>query len=254
MKYINKVINLALLIGFLTCLPLGQSAEAAVNLKINSQGTSVSLLQQRLVQLNFPITSIDGVFGQETRQAVIAFQKKYSLPQTGTVDSKTWNKINSVLKNTKSTKKKKTTTTKIKSGKNDLKPPIIIINDAKPLPAKAEAIISTAKKYTGVPYKFGGTTPSGFDCSGYTQYVFKQHGITLPRTADDQCTSGHYIAKSSLRPGDLVFFADKKNIEHCGIYIGNNEFIHASSSKGIRSDKLSDAYWGPKYYGARRII
>lgn len=254
MRFSNKIVYLTVLISIAAIFTLNLPAEAAVNLKLNSRGTSVSLLQQRLLQLDFNISSIDGVFGEETRQAVIAFQKKYGLSQTGIVDTATWNKVNTVLRKNKPTKKKKITTTKIKSNKNALKPPVLIINDTKPLPAKADSVITTAKKYTGVPYKFGGTTPSGFDCSGYTQYVFKQHGIELPRTADKQCTSGRYIAKGALQPGDLVFFAEKKSIEHCGIYIGNNEFMHASSSKGIRADKLTDVYWGPKYYGARRIL
>ncbi len=119
----------------------------------------------------------------------------------------------------------------------------------------ADAIIATAKKYIGTPYLWGGTTPSGFDCSGFTQYVFRAHGITLPRTSKQQYTAGTYVSKSNLKPGDLVFFnTDGSGISHLGIYIGNNQFIHSSSSKGVVITSLSNTYWAPRYYGARRVL
>ncbi len=121
--------------------------------------------------------------------------------------------------------------------------------------ATADAIIATAKKYLGTPYLWGGTTPAGFDCSGFTQYVFKAHGITLPRNSRQQYTVGTYVSKSNLKPGDLVFFDTEGNgISHLGIYIGNNQFIHSSSSKGVVITSLSNTYWAPRYYGARRVL
>lgn len=120
----------------------------------------------------------------------------------------------------------------------------------------ANAIISTAKKYIGVPYLWGGTTPSGFDCSGFVQYVFKAHGISLNRTCETQYKHGTYVSKSNLQPGDLVFFQNtyKAGISHVGIYIGNGQFIHASSSKGVVISNLSSSYYVSHYYGARRIL
>ncbi len=119
----------------------------------------------------------------------------------------------------------------------------------------AQKIIATAKQYIGVPYLWGGTTPNGFDCSGYTQYVFRAHGISLPRTSRQQYTVGTYVSKADLQPGDLVFFDVEGNgISHLGIYIGNNQFIHSSSSKGVVITSLSNTYWAPRYYGARRVI
>lgn len=119
--------------------------------------------------------------------------------------------------------------------------------------ATRSAIVATAKQYLGVPYVWGGSTPSGFDCSGFVQYVFKAHGISLPRTSQQQWTTGIWISKSSLQPGDLVFFGTS-SVTHLGIYIGDNQFIHASSSKGVIITSLSNTYWSARYYGARRVL
>lgn len=122
--------------------------------------------------------------------------------------------------------------------------------------SQADAIITTAKKYIGVAYKWAGSTPSGFDCSGYVQYVFNAHGISLNRTAATQYKHGTFVSKSNLQPGDLVFFQNtyKAGISHVGIYIGDGQFIHASSSKGVVISNLSSSYYVSHYYGARRIL
>lgn len=120
----------------------------------------------------------------------------------------------------------------------------------------ADKIVATAKKYIGVPYVWGGESPSGFDCSGFVQYVFKAHGISLNRTCETQYKHGSYVSKSNLKPGDLVFFQNtyKAGISHVGIYIGNGKFIHSSSSKGVTISNLSSSYYTSHYYGARRIL
>ncbi|MBQ6997194.1 MAG: C40 family peptidase [Oscillospiraceae bacterium] len=119
----------------------------------------------------------------------------------------------------------------------------------------ASVIIATAKKYIGVPYVWGGSTPGGFDCSGFVQYVFNAHGISLPRTSKEQYSVGTKVSKSNLKAGDLVFFDTEGNgVSHLGIYIGNNQFIHASTSKGVTITSLSNTYWAPRYYGAKRIL
>lgn len=121
--------------------------------------------------------------------------------------------------------------------------------------SKANAIISTAKSFLGVPYLWGGVSPSGFDCSGYTQYVLKKNGISVPRTAAEQYKVGTTVSKSNLRIGDLVFFTTyKAGPSHLGFYIGNGNFIHCSSSKGVIISNLSSTYYSSRYIGARRVI
>ena len=120
----------------------------------------------------------------------------------------------------------------------------------------ASKIVATAKQYIGVPYVWGGSSPSGFDCSGFTQYVFNKHGIALPRTTDQQYKVGSYVSRSNLKAGDLVFLQNtyREGISHVGIYIGDGKMIHASSSKGIVISDLSSSYYTKHYYGARRVL
>ena len=119
----------------------------------------------------------------------------------------------------------------------------------------SSSIVSVAQNYMGVPYVWGGTSPSGFDCSGFTQYVFRQCGYSINRTADAQYSNGSYVSYDSLQAGDLVFFANTysaSGITHVGIYIGGGQFIHAANG-GVKISSLSESYYSSRYYGARRI-
>lgn len=119
----------------------------------------------------------------------------------------------------------------------------------------ANDLVSTARSYIGTPYSYGGTTTSGFDCSGYTQHVFKQVGISIPRTTGQQHAMGTSVAKSDLQTGDIVFFnTSGSGVSHDGIYIGSGKFIHSSTSQGVMISSINDpAYWGSRYVGARRV-
>lgn len=118
------------------------------------------------------------------------------------------------------------------------------------------AIADFALKYLGSPYVYGGTSPSGFDCSGYAQYVYKNMGISINRTASTQYQQGVAVSKANLQPGDLVFFANNGvSISHVSIYIGNNKIIHASTpSTGVIISDLSSNYYMNTYFGARRMV
>lgn len=118
------------------------------------------------------------------------------------------------------------------------------------------AIIKEGKKHLGVRYQYGGTTPKGFDCSGFTSYTFKKKNVKLPRTAAEQYKKGKSVSKKNLKAGDLVFFktTSKTKISHVGIYAGNNKFIH-SAGKGVAITSINDPYyWKSKYAGARRVL
>lgn len=120
--------------------------------------------------------------------------------------------------------------------------------------AKGAAIVKTAQKYMGVPYVWGGDTPSGWDCSGYTQYVMRENGITIPRTAAEQFSKGIAVNKADLKVGDMVFFTTyKPGASHVGFYMGDGKFIHASSAaKEVTINSLSETYYTEHYIGARR--
>lgn len=148
---------------------------------------------------------------------------------------------------TKSTKKTTTSQSKTQNTTTE--------TTSVPSSSNGSAIVATAKKYLGYKYVYGGSSPStGFDCSGFTSYVFKQHGITLNRTSSAQYSNGVAVSRSNLQPGDLVMFG-KSKITHVAIYIGGGQIIHASTpSTGVRIDSLSTGYYNNNYYGARRVL
>lgn len=115
-------------------------------------------------------------------------------------------------------------------------------------------MLDFAKTFIGTPYKSAGSSPGGFDCSGFTSYVYKQFNINLPRVAKDQYYFGKAVSANEAKPGDLVAFAEKGYIHHVGIYMGNGEFIHSSSTQGVVISKTNDTYWGPRLLGYCRVI
>jgi len=220
---------------------------ASPNLKLSTHGYDVEILQQQLQRLNYNISKIDGIFGEETKRAVLEFQRDQHIKITGQVDGSTWRAIKRATPRKESSSAEATF----------LPEKQVAVPESRPFlsRSKVNAILTTAKKYIGVPYSFGGTTPKAFDCSGYLQYVFAQNGIQFPRSADEQYKLGLKASQKQLEAGDLVFFTTyEPGASHCGIYLGNGKFIHASSSKGVRIDELSNSYWQPRYYGGKHII
>ena len=120
----------------------------------------------------------------------------------------------------------------------------------------ATIVLSTALSLRGTPYRNGGSDPSGFDCSGFVQWVFAQHGTKLPREVRDQVRAGEDVDRDELRPGDLVFFETvTRGASHVGIALGGDEFVHAPSSRGVvRIERLSASYWSQRWVGARRVL
>jgi len=197
------------------------SVTQAATLNVGSTGSEIRMLQSELQALNYDVGPVDGIYGSRTKAAVMEFQRDKDLLVDGIVGPQT----QEALKNANISTQEKT-----------------------------KQIISTAKSYLGVPYKWGGTTPAGFDCSGFTRYVFASQNITLPRVSIDQYGVGTPVSFSNLIPGDLVFFnlTSGKQVSHVGIYIGDNQFISATSSKGIAIYGFTP-YWTNAYVGAKRI-
>lgn len=120
----------------------------------------------------------------------------------------------------------------------------------------ASALVSSAMGFIGVAYRFGGTTPRGFDCSGFMQYVFrKAFAVNLPRTAAQQASVGVAVSRSNLQPGDMIFFRTSgRRISHVGMYVGGNRFIHSPrTGKRIEITRLNNKYWSARYATARRV-
>jgi cell wall-associated NlpC family hydrolase len=117
------------------------------------------------------------------------------------------------------------------------------------------AVAGTALGLRGIPYRNGGGDPSGFDCSGFTQYVFAQYGVSLPRDVRSQFRKGTPVKPEELAPGDVIFFTTSEpGPSHVAIAIGGDEFVHAPSSSGVvRVEHLSSSYWAPRFLGARRL-
>ena len=124
---------------------------------------------------------------------------------------------------------------------------------AVPVSVTGSQILAEAQKYLGCPYRAGGASPSGFDCSGFVYYVLKQLGLSPYRTPSEQYQMGTSVEKTALRVGDLVFFGSGR-ITHSGIYAGNGQFIHAPNSRStISYSDLTTGYWAQNYYGACRV-
>lgn len=121
--------------------------------------------------------------------------------------------------------------------------------------AEENPLMNTIQKLYGVPYKASGTSKNGFDCSGFTSYVFESLGVKLPHSSAAQYKIGQKVARKDLQPGDLVFFnTNGHSISHVGIYIGNNTFVHSETGRGVVKTSLSDPYyWKKRYVGATRV-
>ena len=133
--------------------------------------------------------------------------------------------------------------------------PAVPASPAQPASPARETLIDTALSFRGTPYRNGGTDPSGFDCSGFTQWVFAQHGFALPRDVEEQFKIGRKIKLDDLKPGDLVFFHTVAHgASHVGIYVADDQFVHAPSSKGVvRTESINSSYWAQRFLAGRRI-
>ncbi len=219
----KKKITLLILFAFLTVFFTAPIAQAATLLKVGSTGEEVKTVQTQLPALGYNPGFTDGIFGTKTKIAVQSFQTASGLVSDGVVGPITRDALTRAF-------------------------------NANVRKIKTDGILATANSLIGTPYLWGGSTPAGFDCSGFVQYVFAKNGITLPRISKEQYTVGTPVEFSSLQPGDLVFFSLNNDgvVSHDGIYIGNNQFINSSSSKGVTIYTVG-TYWQSFFVGAKRV-
>ncbi|MBE8955725.1 MAG: C40 family peptidase [Quinella sp. 2Q5] len=207
-------------------LSVSVTCNAQGQFRVGDQGEEIAEIQGQLLNLGYDVVA-DGAFGPAMAEAIKDFQKSQGIKADGLIGPATYSAL---------------------LGKDmpDISQAVNYV---------AGRIISMSMDYLGVPYVFGGTSPYGFDCSGYVQYVFAKAGINLPRTADVQYEVGTPVSTAELIPGDLVFFETYTyGASHVGIYVGDGNFIHASSSRGVTVSSLGQAYYSSHYIGARRIL
>ena len=207
--------------------------------KQGQSGPEVAAIQEQLLMEGYDIGIPDGVYGARTVAAVKKYQASMGLAADGVIGNFTYKKLmGKEMPSRRSLNSNRSYGSSYGYGSST-----------------ARALISTAYDYVGVPYVFGGTTPWGFDCSGYTQYVFRQMGIEIPRTADAQYYAYPKVSSSELEPGDLVFFETyEPGPSPCGIYNGNGQMLQAGSSTGVTVSNVFSGYWGAHYIGAARVL
>ena len=257
----NKKWVILCLTGFISLYSVSITSAAY---SLGDSGDAVKLIQRKLTQAGCLVRA-DGKYSEDTVKAVKKFQKKKHLDVDGVVGPATYKaltgkKLKETPAKAKKSKTEKSKSGKAKSGKTVI--PGVGINDAEvqwrlpgEMTSQVKSIVTEAKKWVGVPYRFGGTTPKGFDCSGFIQYVFNKKGINLPRGADEQYGKGKKISINLLEPGDLVFFTTyESGVSHSGLYLGDGYFISATTSRGVAVMTMKDGYWHDRYIGAKRVL
>ncbi|MCM3766099.1 LysM peptidoglycan-binding domain-containing protein [Neobacillus niacini] len=206
-------------VGQVLKIPTAPAVSAPTPVPTTAPDQVLAAVQRNLQILGYySVPAVTGRYDDPTTESIKNFQAAYGLPITGKLNEATNTAINHAV-----VKKK---------------------------------LIQDTNNYLGVPYLWGGVTPRGFDCSGFVYYMFNQHGVNMARnTSAGLYQTGTAIDRARLQPGDLVFFAVNTSgtISHVGFYIGNNQFISATNSKGIDVQPLNVGYWAKYYVGAKRV-
>lgn len=205
-------------VGQVLKIPTSSTTPVPAPAPTTETGTATTIQKQLQTLGYYAVPTMTGNYDSTTIQAINTFQSDYGLPITGTGDAATVTALEHAV---------------VKKG-----------------------LIQDSHNFIGVPYLWGGTTPSGFDCSGFVYYMFNKHGVNMTRsTSSNLYLQGSQITKSKLQPGDLVFYAVNSPgvISHVGFYVGDNKFISATSSNGIQVVSLDNSYWSKYYVGAKRV-
>nr|WP_246879899.1 peptidoglycan-binding protein [Bacillus suaedae] len=231
--------------------------------KIGDQGSQIKKFQEVLEDHGY-YDGVDGIFGSKTMSAVKEFQRVHNLAVDGIIGPETkkmFENTEEIIDYSPPTPEITASATVDIQKTDETQAAEVAIAETteqqqepveKSVSTHSSNLITTASSLKGTPYVWGGTTPAGFDCSGFIQYVFNQHGKKLPRTTKELFNQGQPV--STLQAGDIVFFTTyRSGPSHAGIYIGDRQFIHSGSSNGVTHASLDSSYWSKRYLGAKRF-
>ena len=213
------------------------SSSVSSSLRQGDRGSEVSSLQSTLKSKGFYNSSVDGVFGPVTDAAVKDFQRTAGIGVDGVVGPVTRKALNSSV-----------TASSGNSSSSSISDSNAVAGVST---GSSSAVVETGKQYMGTPYVWGGTSPSGFDCSGFVQYVMNQHGVKTKRTVAQMWTQVSRVSSPSV--GDVVFYETRTGPSHMGFYVGNGKFLHAGASTGVTISDMNSSYWKSRYIGAGRF-
>ncbi|GIO28410.1 C40 family peptidase [Ornithinibacillus bavariensis] len=198
------------------------------------RGEDVKIVQESLQYFGYYEGEIDGIYGPLTKKAVEIAEERHNIDFLDEAPKQSLSTMYESQKQTSTIPNTKQSNVKSVSVKSNY-----------------SSIIQTAYAYIGTPYVWGGTSPGGFDCSGFLNYVYSVNGITIPRTVSDIWNYAQPV--NSLSVGDIVFYQTyKPGPSHAGIYLGNGQFIHAGNN-GVEISNMGEAYWQQRYLGAKKI-
>ncbi|GAB3805134.1 C40 family peptidase [Virgibacillus kimchii] len=238
---------------------LNQVEQLSESVYPGMHGEDVEIIQEALQYFGYYEGELDGIYGPLTRKALEIAEEEHGIELSEEVtrddlaalyeSDQEENAEPDVEQENTEVNKEDEEVSKTNEEKDQQEKEI---KKAEVTSSHTQGAVEEARSMIGSPYSWGGTSPSGFDCSGFIQYIFQSQDITIPRTVSEVWNFAQPVDSPSI--GDLVFFETyKPGPSHMGIYIGNGEFIHAGETNGVEISNLSNPYWEPRYLGAKRV-
>ncbi|MFA1820761.1 NlpC/P60 family protein [Virgibacillus oceani] len=240
---------------------LNQVEQLSESIYPGMHGEDVKIVQEALQYFGYYKGELDGIYGPLTKQALEIAEEEHGIELSEEITQEALTALYEsdqdespeTSENLNGNAEINQENEEAKNTKNEKDKQEKEIKKVKVEASHTDAVVNEARAMIGSPYTWGGTAPSGFDCSGFIQYIFQSQNVTIPRTVSEVWNFAQPVESPSV--GDLVFFETyKPGPSHMGIYIGNGEFIHAGESNGVEISKLSNSYWEPRYLGAKRIL